>query len=174
MARGAVDGAGVARVRWPDDAVRLGELRDRGVPRLVVIAGCVPPPPGGDCLEDWVRADAPAWEIDARTHALDRRAAHHGARPTLDCDGLLRHRDDWVSLSPVEVALVGPLLERFGAVVAREALVQEGWPDGAPTRNALDVHVLRLRRRIAPLALEIRTVRARGYLMQAAAPPDRS
>jgi DNA-binding response OmpR family regulator len=38
-----------------------------------------------------------------------------------------------------------------------------------PTRNALDVHVLRLRRRIAPLGLEIRTVRARGYLLQAAA-----
>ena len=37
-----------------------------------------------------------------------------------------------------------------------------------PTRNALDVHVLRLRRRIAPLGLEIRTVRSRGYLMQTA------
>ena len=40
------------------------------------------------------------------------------------------------------------------------------WPSGVPTRNALDVHVLRLRRRIAPVGLEIRTVRSRGYLMQ--------
>jgi len=30
------------------------------------------------------------------------------------------------------------------------------------------VHMLRLRRRIAPLGVEVRTVRSRGYLMQAA------
>ena len=47
-------------------------------------------------------------------------------------------------------------------------LAERAWPTGVPTRNALDVHVLRLRRRIAPLGLEIRTVRARGYLLQAA------
>ena len=41
--------------------------------------------------------------------------------------------------------------------------------DTPPTRNALDVHILRLRRRIAELGLEIRTVRSRGYLLQAAA-----
>jgi DNA-binding response OmpR family regulator len=32
------------------------------------------------------------------------------------------------------------------------------------------VHILRLRRRIAPLGLEVRTVRSRGYLLQVAAP----
>ena len=41
-----------------------------------------------------------------------------------------------------------------------------GWPKGAPGRNALDVHVLRLRRRLAPLGLAIRTVRVRGYLLE--------
>jgi DNA-binding response OmpR family regulator len=45
-------------------------------------------------------------------------------------------------------------------------LADRAWPTGVPTRNALDVHVLRLRRRIAPVGLEIRTVRSRGYLMQ--------
>ena len=58
------------------------------------------------------------------------------------------------------------LLDRFGAVVTRDTLADRAWPRGVPTRNALDVHVLRLRRRIAPLGLEIRTVRSRGYLMQ--------
>jgi two-component system, OmpR family, response regulator len=52
-------------------------------------------------------------------------------------------------------------------VVTRDILADRAWPRGVPTRNALDVHVLRLRRRIAPLGLEIRTVRSRGYLMQA-------
>jgi DNA-binding response OmpR family regulator len=79
---------------------------------------------------------------------------------------LLHHRDVWVSLSPVEQALAAVLLDRFGAVVTREMLADRAWPTGVPTRNALDVHVLRLRRRIAPVGLEIRTVRSRGYLMQ--------
>ena len=94
------------------------------------------------------------------------RSGQHAVRPLLDEDGLLHHRDAWVSLSPVEQALAGVLLDRFGAVVTREMLADRAWPAGVPTRNALDVHVLRLRRRIAPVGLEIRTVRSRGYLMQ--------
>jgi DNA-binding response OmpR family regulator len=58
------------------------------------------------------------------------------------------------------------MVDRFGAVVTRDVLADRAWPTGVPTRNALDVHVLRLRRRIAPIGLEIRTVRSRGYLMQ--------
>lgn len=40
------------------------------------------------------------------------------------------------------------------------------WPGQAPGRNALDVHILRLRRRLLPLGLAIRTVRSRGYLLE--------
>jgi DNA-binding response OmpR family regulator len=58
------------------------------------------------------------------------------------------------------------MLDKLGAVVTREALSRAGWPAGAPGRNALDVHVLRLRRRVAPLGLVIRTVRSRGYLLE--------
>ena len=56
----------------------------------------------------------------------------------------------------------------------REVLSKHAWPEGAPTRNALDVHILRLRRRIAELGLEIRTVRSRGYLLQTVAPAARA
>ncbi len=48
--------------------------------------------------------------------------------------------------------------------------MRRAWPGGSPTRNALDVHLLRLRRRISTLGLEVRTVRARGYLLQALEP----
>ena len=156
-------------VRWPTDALRLSELRERRVPRLLVVHdgdGELPVPV--DCLEDWVTSEAPEWEVDARRRALTLRAGQHSVRPALDGDGLLHHRDAWVSLSPVEQALAALLLDRFGAVVTRETLADRAWPSGVPTRNALDVHVLRLRRRIAPLGLEIRTVRSRGYLMQSA------
>ena len=156
-------------VRWPTDAQRLAELRELRVPRLLVVtngSGDHELPLPVDCLEDWVTSEAPEWEVDARRLALELRSGQHGVRPVLDDDGLLHHRDAWVSLSPVEQSLAGVLLERFGAVVTREMLADRAWPTGVPTRNALDVHVLRLRRRIAPIGLEIRTVRSRGYLMQ--------
>ena len=81
---------------------------------------------------------------------------------------MLRLGDRWVSLPPVEARLTAALLERFGAVVSRDALARSGWPGGSPGRNALDVHVLRLRRRLSPLRLAIRTVRSRGYLLERA------
>jgi hypothetical protein len=156
----------VELVRWPGDPQRLADLRDRGVPRLLLVADDDEPPVPTDCLEDWVTAGASETYLEARRRALQARARAHGARPDLDGDGLLHHRDAWVSLSPVEQSLARALLDRFGAVVPREALAGRAWPEGAPTRNALDVHVLRLRRRLAPLGLEIRTVRSRGYLLQ--------
>src|SRR4029079_713539 len=151
-------------LRWPGYPQRLADLRDRGVPRLLLVADDTEPPMPTDCLEDWVPSSAPETYLDARRRGLQARARAHGARPDLDGDGLLRHRDTWVSLSPVEQSLARALLQRLGAVVPRDALAGRAWPEGAPTRNALDVHVLRLRRRLAPLGLEIRTVRSRGYL----------
>jgi hypothetical protein len=156
----------VEMLRWPSDQRRLAELREQRIPRLLVVGEDQEPPLLSDCLEDWVAVVAPEREVVARKRALALRAEQHGIRPVLDGDGLLHHHDAWVSLSPVEQSLANALLDRFGAVVTRESLADRAWPSGMPTRNALDVHVLRLRRRIAPLGLEIRTVRSRGYLMQ--------
>jgi hypothetical protein len=153
-------------LHWPADSTRLAELRETHVPRLLVVAPDTEPPIPVDCLEDWVSPGASQWEVDARRNALALRAGQHAVRPALDAHGLLHHRDSWVSLSPVEQSLASAMLDRFGAVVTRDVLADRAWPTGVPTRNALDVHVLRLRRRIAPIGLEIRTVRSRGYLMQ--------
>lgn len=106
-------------------------------------------------------------DLRARVEGVRRRAeAKVEPEPVLDDDGVLRLGDRWVSLPPVEARLTQALLGRYGAVVSREALGRSGWPDGAPGRNALDVHMLRLRRRLGPLHLAIRTVRSRGYLLE--------
>jgi DNA-binding response OmpR family regulator len=129
-----------------------------------------PPPAPDDCLEDWIRVPADDADVRARIEGLSLRVAQHVTPdvPELDVDGLLRFGGAWVSLPPVEARLTTSLVERFGAVVGREALARAGWPDGAPGRNALDVHVLRLRRRLATVGLSIKTVRSRGYLLEAA------
>jgi DNA-binding response OmpR family regulator len=157
----------VVLVRWPAEESRRTQLREDGVPRLLLVDQDVPPPSSADELEDWVRVPADEVDLHARVENLDRRAkTRTEVQPALDDDGVLRVNGSWVSLPPVESRLTGALLSRFGSVVSRDALSSSGWPEGAPGRNALDVHVLRLRRRIAPLGLTIRTVRSRGYLLE--------
>lgn len=152
-------------VRWPVEAARREGFAELGQPRLLLVEDDTEPPIGDDPLEDWVRVPAPEIDVQARMATLAARA-RAAAAPRIDVDGVLRFGAMWVSLPPVEARLTRALLERFGAVVSRESLSRAGWPDGAPGRNALDVHVLRLRRRLAPVRLVIRTVRSRGYLLE--------
>jgi DNA-binding winged helix-turn-helix (wHTH) protein len=158
----------VVLVRWPIEQARCDELQREGRPRLLLLEDGVPPPPSApDDLEDWIRVPAGEVDLRARVEGLRRRAeARFEPAPSLDDDGFLRLGDRRVSLPPVEARLTAALLDRYGAVVSRESLARAGWPAGAPGRNALDVHMLRLRRRLAPLALAIRTVRSRGYLLE--------
>ncbi len=157
----------VVLLRWPLEQDRREGLAAQGRPRVLLVEPEDLAPAVMDCLEDWVRLPATEADIDARCLSVARRAASHlPARPELDPDGVLRCGADWVSLPPVEGRLMAALLERFGAVVSREQLARAGWPKGAPGRNALDVHMLRVRRRIAPLGLVIKTVRSRGYLLE--------
>jgi hypothetical protein len=159
----------VVVVRWPEEELELEQLRARGTPRLLLVDEAVAAPSPVDALEDWIRLPAVEDDLRVRVGTLAARARAGGA-PTIDDDGLLRYGDRWVTLSPVERSLAAALVDRFGAVVGRDTLARRAWPGGTPTRNALDVHMLRLRRRIAVLSLEVRTVRARGYLLQAAGP----
>ena len=160
----------VVLLRWPEESARRTELETAARPRLLLVEPGDPPPDISDPLEDWIRLPAADRDARARVARLASRAETEQQAPQVDGDGLLRYRGRWVALSPVENALAATLVDRFGAVVGRDTLARRAWPGGTPTRNALDVHMLRLRRRIAMLGVEVRTVRSRGYLMQAAQP----
>ncbi len=101
-----------------------------------------------------------------RRAAAARGRRHRGLDPGAGRRG--RRARPGRRAAPVEARLTEALLGRIGAVVSRDALSRAGWPAGAPGRNALDVHVLRLRRRLSGLGLAIRTVRSRGYLLERA------
>lgn len=158
----------VELVQWPTEEQRLTQLRRDEIPRLVLVPEGLAPPLTADVLEDWIRLPAADDDIRSRVRVLTDRAA--GAQevrvPDLDENGLLRVNGRWVSLPPVEHRLMVVLLDRYRAVVSRDALARAGWPEGIPGRNVLDVHIVRLRRRLAPLGLAIRTVRSRGYLLE--------
>ncbi len=157
----------VELVRWPSDPQRLAGLRDRGVPRLLLVSeGAEPPDPDrlsrrlGRGRRVGVGARRPP--ARARRPGPVRTARVPRSTTTACCATTTRgcrcRRSS--SRSPGRCST--------GSVrwSPRDVLASRAWPDGAPTRNALDVHVLRLRRRLAPLGLEIRTVRSRGYLLQ--------
>ena len=141
----------VVLLRWPEEAARLERLRAVGAPRLLLVGADLAAPhsairsrtgsgflrPRATCARGW-QPSSPGPDETL-------------AAPSVDDDGLLRYRGRWVTLSPVERALAAALVDRFGAVVGRDTLVRRAWPGGSPTRNALDVHMLRLRRRIASL-----------------------
>ena len=165
-------------LRWPEEESRRTRISLAGEPRLLLVPDGQDPPQVGDCLEDWIRVPAEEAEVKARVDALTVRSRNHhpdagehagaSAGPMLDDFGVLRVNGSWVALPPLEARLAEALLERLGAVTSRELLIRAGWPSGSPGRNALDVHVLRLRRRLTPVGLAIRTVRSRGYLMEPA------
>jgi DNA-binding response OmpR family regulator len=161
----------VELVRWPGDEVRLDEARRVGAARLILVPQGVVPPMPDDVLEDWVRLPASDDDIRLRVKVLSERArSTFSDEPHIDESGLLRFGGRWVALPPVESRITAALLDRYNAVVSRDALSRVGWPAGFPGRNVLDVHIVRLRRRLTPLELAIRTVRSRGYLLEHAAP----
>ncbi len=154
-------------MHWPAEAVERDRLAARQQPRLLLLSDGVAPPPTSDCLEDWIRLPTSEPDTRARIEGLLARSRQHTCLvPELDVHGVLRFGSRWVSLPPVEARLADALVGRFGAVVGRDTLRRSVWPGTSPGRNVLDVHVLRLRRRLAPLGLAIRTVRSRGYMLE--------
>jgi DNA-binding response OmpR family regulator len=92
--------------------------------------------------------------------------------PYLDESGVLRFCSRSVTVSPTQAELLELLVPRYREVVPREALrFRLGQVNGSRTRNALDLHMMRIRDRIQPLGLSIRTVWGRGYVLETHADP---
>jgi DNA-binding response OmpR family regulator len=133
------------------------------------------PPVIADAFEDWIRLPATPGDIESRVGVLADRAQSitSGPRPTLDAEGVLAFADRVVPLSPIASSLAAVLIDRFQRVVPRHALAHAAWPDDDPKLNALDVHLVRLRRQVARVGLTVRTVRQRGYLLDEERPQRR-
>ncbi|MBV8693164.1 MAG: winged helix-turn-helix domain-containing protein [Actinobacteria bacterium] len=163
----------VVMLRWPEEEARRAALSERGEARLLLVDQGATAPEVVDALEDWIRVPADEADVRARADTLERRRnSRQYPHPTVDDNGLLRFGTSWVALAPVESRLVAVLVQRYGTVVGRQVLTRAGWQGVVPSRNALDVKILRLRRRLTPLGLSIRTVRARGYLLEATGASD--
>lgn len=78
-----------------------------------------------------------------------------------------------VELSPREYALLTELARRSGTVVSKDELLRIVWGDAeAATRNAVEVYIGYLRRKLASVGAGelVRTVRGHGYFVEPVAP----
>jgi len=78
---------------------------------------------------------------------------------------------DQASLTPTEAQLLEVLRGQPGRVFSRAELVALVMPDAVVLERMVDVHVMALRRKLAPLGRRIETVRKAGYRYAADAPP---
>jgi DNA-binding response OmpR family regulator len=157
----------VAVLCWPDDHEESDRLERLGLPRLLVVEPDTPPPEGDSCLQDWIRLPATDEDVRARLTALSHHAARHPSAPVIDAWGQLSFRDMNVFLSPREHAITQALVNNFGSAVSEHELIHAGWPDDDDdgSATALRVHCHRLRKRLAPLGLTVKSIRGYGYMM---------
>lgn len=156
----------------------LKRLRRRGsrVPVLVLTAR--------DALDDRVKGldlgaddyiskpfDLP--ELEARVRALIRRGQSGGSslvthgELTLDTVGRRATLGgSQLELSARELGVLEVLMLRSGRVVNKEQLAEQlyGW-DEEVGANAIEVYVHRLRKKLEPFGVAIRTIRGLGYLL---------
>ncbi|MFC9620008.1 helix-turn-helix domain-containing protein [Streptomyces sp. NPDC056930] len=124
------------------------------------------PPVCNDPFEDWVRAPIARADLDARVRALQNRLDSRQT-PTLDSAGTLAFGPHSIIVSNVQTELMELFIEHFGEVVYRHELTQRlAERVQRPTRNSLDLHIMRLRRRLLPTDLVIRTAWGRGYVLE--------
>ncbi len=112
-------------------------------------------------------------EIEARLRALIRRL--QPKRATLESGPLVLDpvgRRAWLAEAPLDLtarewAILEYLMIREGQIVNKEALLNTLCSlDQAITLNAVEVYVSRLRSKIEPGGIKIRTVRGFGYLLE--------
>ncbi|OIK05310.1 hypothetical protein BIV23_13660 [Streptomyces monashensis] len=140
--------------------------RKEGVPRLLVVEAGAQPPVSIDPVEDWVRPPVSRDDLEARVKALQNRFDSYQV-PTIDSSGTLSFGHRSITVSTTQTGLMRLLIDRFGDVVHRTEFMQcSALRTPALNRNSLDLHIMRLRRRLLPIDLSIRTVWGRGYMLE--------
>jgi two-component system, OmpR family, response regulator len=129
---------------------------------------------GADCLAEPFAMP----ELAARVRALIRRSRTKEGRRIvhgpLVVDGDARRAylgGEPLELLPREWAVLEVLLRRAERVVSKESISQSIAGGGKPvSANTIETYVSRLRAKLEPAGIRIRTVHRVGYMLEAAAP----
>lgn len=123
--------------------------------------------------DDYLTKPFSLTEFEARVRALLRRSASPPARLTIGAMTIdvgakrIRIHDRPVDLTPREWALLELFLASPGRVLSKDQIAERLFTfDEQLSANAIEVHVSRLRGKIEPGGVHIRTVRGFGYLWE--------
>lgn len=83
---------------------------------------------------------------------------------------IVSYQNQPFALSPRELSLFESLLLRTGKVVSKESLIENisDW-DESLGKNAIEVYMHRLRKKLLGVGIEVRTVRGLGYMLDKSA-----
>jgi hypothetical protein len=157
-------GGEVHLVRWPAEAGDRRRFGEMGELCLLLVEPNELPPDDVRRSEDWVRSTADPIEVHWRIERLRALNPRPVGPPEVDDDNIVSFGDQWLPLGPLDARLVSLLSAHFGTLVHRDdlrAAIGDSLSDAA-----LSVRLFRLRRQLAPLGLNITTVRARGYVLE--------
>jgi len=121
--------------------------------------------------DDYLSKPFDRTEFEARVRALLRRGRDASAE-----FGALKwsweSHQGWIGEQPLaltknETIVLEALLQAAGRIITKASLAQRAAADAEPTSdNSVEVYVYRLRRKLEPAGLKIRTVRGLGYSLQ--------
>jgi DNA-binding response OmpR family regulator len=155
----------VVLVSWPSQHELRLHCIATGVPRILVLEPHRAAPESEDVLEDWVRPPISRQDLTVRIENLQRRHASMST-PQIDECGRLRYGSRSVTVSETQAELARLLVGNFREVVPRAGLMDIlARRQCGANRNALDLHIMRLRRRVTEADLLVTTVWGHGYRM---------
>jgi len=129
--------------------------------------------------DDYISKPFSIKEVVARVNALLRRSQKEDATETMD--DILRYEvmsldkvskkacinDKNIPLTKKEFDILSLFLQKQGRVFSREELLKEVWPDDVfVTDRTVDVHIMRLRKKIKPYDKKIITRQGFGYCFE--------
>lgn len=115
-------------------------------------------------------------ELEARVRALLRRG-QCGVNPVFTCGTLVFDsvgrratiNGAALELTPRELGVLEALMSRIGWVVSKEQLLERLYSySEEASGNAIEVYIHRLRKKIEPAGVTIRTIRGLGYIIDKA------
>jgi DNA-binding response OmpR family regulator len=153
--------ARAAALRWPEDTAALLSRRHLRLPSVLLIAPGLAPP-ALKPFEDWARTTADDAEVAARRLSLELRHRAPWSPPSLD-DGVVRFRGKGRGLAVTDAHIVALLLANLGNAVPLAEIEAVGWPGARASTNAVRLRLMRLRRVLGEMDLDLRSVRSFGY-----------